>query len=65
MLVINFIKGKKVAPLAGSEDRNIKQNNRIRKIVIVAPLAGSEDRNPTGEGAIFYTASRSPRGERG
>ena len=55
----------RVAPLAGSVDRN-KISGMLATKVGVAPLAGSVDRNVKAGGQrIHLQAGRSPRGERG
>ena len=54
----------KVAPLAGSVDRNDEEAQKIA-VTKVAPLAGSVDRNMGGLENLLGMARRSPRGERG
>ena len=55
---------EKVAPLAGSVDRN-GQLHPAFGVGAVAPLAGSVDRNALEIAPGRPTARRSPRGERG
>ena len=55
---------RRVAPLAGSVDRNLKRV-RDTEHKAVAPLAGSVDRNVSGQLFPCRPGRRSPRGERG
>ena len=54
----------RVAPLAGSVDRN-PAASRFCMAASVAPLAGSVDRNGRPGGSLCLFLGRSPRGERG
>ena len=55
----------RVAPLAGSVDRNRAVCGNQVGAGQVAPLAGSVDRNELGLCTVLVEAGRSPRGERG
>ena len=57
-------KMSKVAPLAGSVDRNLRVHHHLQQR-LVAPLAGSVDRNLHFSRPDKGPLRRSPRGERG
>ena len=58
-------KMSKVAPLAGSVDRNDAVPGAVLGDGPVAPLAGSVDRNTASRMKGVFCRCRSPRGERG